>query len=86
MAGPALPPTEAAVLQTLLTAEGRVVSRETIVRESGLGHLSERRTDAIIASLRHRLGVTSIVTVRQRGWRLEIAIAERARQLLSESL
>lgn len=81
-----LAPTEAAVLQTLLAAEGRVVSRETIVRDAGLGHLSPRRTDAVIASLRRRMGAETLITVRQRGWMLTLAGAELARTLLPPSL
>lgn len=81
-----LPPTEAAVLRTLLAAKGRVVSRETIVRDGGLGHLSARRTDAVIASLRRRLGADAVLTVRQRGWMLTLAGAELARTLLPPSL
>ena len=81
-----LPPTEVAVLRTLLAAEGRVVSRDTIVRDGGLGHLSARRTDALVASLRRRLGEESILTVRQRGWMLSAEGANRARAALSASL
>ena len=81
-----LPPTETAVLRALLAAEGRVVSRETIVRDSGLGHLSPRRTDAVIASLRRRLGAESVITVRQRGWMLTLDGVKLARTLLPPSL
>lgn len=62
------------------------MSRTTIARDSGLGHLSARRTDAVIASLRKRLGEDSLVTVRQRGWVLTDDGAKRARELLAASL
>lgn len=81
-----LSPADAAVLRTLLGAEGRVVSRATIARDCGLAHLSARRTDAVISSLRKRLGGDCLVTVRQRGWILSEAGAKRAREVLAASL
>lgn len=81
-----LSPTEEAVLRTLLSAEGRVMSRTTIARDSGLGHLSARRTDSVIATLRVRLGEDSVVTIRQRGWMLTAVGTVRAREALSWSV
>ena len=86
MPGTPLPAADAAVLRTLLASEGRVMSRTTIARDSGLGHLSTRRTDAVIASLRKRLGDDCLVTVRQRGWILSEDGAKRAREVLAASL
>jgi DNA-binding response OmpR family regulator len=57
-----------AVLDVLTARRGKVVSRATIAREAGLGHLHSRRPDASIAAIREVLGVDSVVTVRGRGW------------------
>lgn len=86
MASGPLPPTESAVLEALVRAGGKVVSRATIVRDGGLGHLSTRRTDAAIVALRRLLGADSVITVRQRGWRLDPACLDRARAALEASL
>ncbi|MFM9225594.1 MAG: winged helix-turn-helix domain-containing protein [Actinomycetota bacterium] len=86
MAPSSLSATEEAVLRTLLAGKGRVVSRETIVRDSGLGHLSARRADSVVAALRRRLGSDALVTVRQRGWMLPVVGAELARSMLPPSL
>ncbi|MFM8625627.1 MAG: winged helix-turn-helix domain-containing protein [Actinomycetota bacterium] len=81
-----LSPTEQAVLRALLSADGRVVSRATIARDCGLGHLSARRADSVVAALRRRLGSDALVTVRQRGWMLTVIGAELARSMLPPSL
>jgi DNA-binding response OmpR family regulator len=65
-----LGPLDRAVLDVLLDARGRVVSRHEIARRTGLTDRSARRCDAILVSLRRTLGADSIRTVRSRGWML----------------
>jgi len=81
-----LSPTEQAVLRALLSADGRVVSRATIARDCGLGHLSARRADSVVAALRQRLGSDALATVRQRGWMLTAEGVVSARLMLADSL
>ena len=66
----ALSKVDRAVLEVLAARRGRVVSRATIAREAGLGHLHPRRPDASIAAIRDVLGADAVVTVRGRGWML----------------
>jgi DNA-binding winged helix-turn-helix (wHTH) protein len=61
---------EAAVLDVLRAARGRVVSRQDLSRLAGLTGLSPRRVDAILVGVRRVLGEDAVVTVRGRGWRL----------------
>lgn len=68
MAG--LTPRERAVLDVLARHRGTVVPRAVLAAEAGVGDLSERRADALIAGLRRALGPDAVVTVRGRGWRL----------------
>ena len=63
-------PAESAVLQVLADNSGKVVSRATLLRLSGLQHCAPRRCDGIMTSLRRVLGDNAIVTVRGRGWML----------------
>jgi DNA-binding response OmpR family regulator len=65
-----LTPREVAVLTVFLEAGGRVVSRRELMRRSGLREASPRRVDAVIVSLRRKLGEDAVRTVRGRGWML----------------
>lgn len=77
-----LGPTERAVLTVLVSQAGRVVSRQNLVRMAGLAHLSPRRCDTAIVSLRRMLGSTAIQTVRSRGWMLLLSALDEANKLL----
>ena len=59
---------EAAVLAVLVEANGRVVSRQELIRRTGLRDASPRRCDSIVVQLRRTLGEDAIRTVRRRGW------------------
>jgi DNA-binding response OmpR family regulator len=61
--------TERAVLDALLSVNGRVISRAELAERSGLADLSARRVDSILVGLRRHIGTDAIVTVRARGWR-----------------
>jgi DNA-binding response OmpR family regulator len=65
-----LTPREAAVYDALRSRQGRVVSRQELIRLTGFGDLSARRVDAVLVGLRRALGPEAIVTVRVRGWLL----------------
>ena len=69
----ALSPQEVTVLSAL--NDGRVVSRDEIVRAAGLHGLSPRRCDAILVGIRRKLGPDAIRTVRGRGWLLCLPVA-----------
>lgn len=75
----ALRPNERAVLDVLVSANGRVVSRERLTLRAGLQDVSVRRADSIIVELRRVLGQHAIRTVRGRGWCLngDVALAAR---------
>ena len=77
-----LGPTEHAVLEVLVLHAGRVVSRQNLVRMARIGHLSPRRCDTAIVSLRRMLGSTAIQTVRSRGWMLLLSALDEANKLL----
>lgn len=77
-----LGPTEHAVLEVLINHAGRVVSRQNLVRMARIGHLSARRCDTAIVSLRRMLGSTAIQTVRSRGWMLLLSALDEANKLL----
>lgn len=66
----ALSGTDNEVLAVLLRHQGKVVSRATIARQAGIGHLHPRRPDAAVAAIRKVFGEGSVVTVRGRGWML----------------
>jgi DNA-binding response OmpR family regulator len=68
--GAVLSAIEQSVLDVLLSAGGRVVSRESLAERAGLANLSERRVDSVLVALRRALGADSIITVRGRGWRV----------------
>jgi len=60
--------TDVKVLRVLWESQGRVLSRETLMRKAGLDARSARRVDSSIVVLRRALGPDSVRTVRQRGW------------------
>lgn len=64
---------EAAVLDVLRAARGRVVPRAELARAAGLAGLSERRVDGVLVRLRRALPEGVLVTVRGRGWALSAA-------------
>jgi len=63
---------ERAVLDVLVDARGRVVSRTELARRSGLVGSSSRRCDVILVGLRRELGPGVVHNVRGRGWRLHL--------------
>jgi len=63
-----LRPTERAVLDVLIAANGRVLSREHLMLRAGLRDVGPRRADSILVQLRRVLGDDAIRTVRGRGW------------------
>lgn len=65
-----LSPTEMKVLRVLWESQGKVLSRETLMRKAGLDVTSARRVDSSMVVLRRVLGPDSLRTVRQRGWML----------------
>ena len=75
-------PSEVAVLRVLVVNVGRVVSRANLTRMAGLQHLSSRRCDKAIVSLRRVLGPTAIETVRSRGWMLVLSALVEANMFL----
>lgn len=70
------------VLRLLVANEGRVVGREYLARESGIGASSARRIDTCLVSLRRVLGSGCLLTVRRRGWMLTTAGLALAAELL----
>lgn len=77
-----LGPSELAVLDVLVDAAGRVISRHEIARRAGIADQSARRCDAIMVTLRRALGQDSIRTVRSRGWMLHREQVPHAQSLL----
>lgn len=73
-----LTPQERAVYDVLAANAGRVLSRSEIAQAAGIADLSERRCDALIVGIRRRLGQDSVITVRRRGWRLNVDALEWA--------
>ena len=65
-----LPPAQRSVLEVLIAAEGRVVSRERLTRRAGLRDVSPRRVDSLLSALRKELGDDVLTNVRGRGWSL----------------
>jgi DNA-binding winged helix-turn-helix (wHTH) protein len=65
-----LSPTETKVLRVLWESQGKVLSRETLMRKAGLDVSSARRVDSSMVVLRRVLGPDSVRTVRRRGWML----------------
>lgn len=71
------------ILDALLQQEGRVTSRDTLMRLAAVDSLTNRRVDVSIVMLRKVLGADSVLTVRQRGWMLTDAGLSAAHNLLS---
>jgi DNA-binding response OmpR family regulator len=63
---------ERAVYDVLARNAGRVLSRAEIAREAGISNLSERRCDSLIVGIRRRVGADAILTVRRRGWMINV--------------
>jgi DNA-binding response OmpR family regulator len=62
---------ELIVLEILVQARGRVVSRCELRRRAGLAAASERRCDVVLVGLRRALEPGAVQNVRGRGWRLD---------------
>jgi len=67
---------ERAVLFALAERAGKVVSRRELARQVGIAELSERRCDSLLVGVRRVLGPDAIVTVRSRGWMLQLEALE----------
>jgi len=62
---------ELALLEVLVEARGRVVSRPELRRRAGLVGASDRRCDVVLVGLRRALGPGVVTNVRGRGWRVD---------------
>lgn len=71
------------ILEALVQQEGRVTSRETLMRLAAIESVTNRRVDVSMVSLRRVLGADSIKTVRQRGWMLTVSGLTAAHNLLA---
>lgn len=78
--------TDLSILRVLSDSKGRVVSRESILRLTGLDNVSARRVDASLVVLRRVLGPESIITVRRRGWILSDEAHKAAEKLFSHGI
>jgi len=78
--------TDLSILRVLTDSQGRVVSRESILRLAGLDNVSARRADASVVVLRRVLGAESIITVRRRGWMLSDEAHKATVQLLAREI
>ncbi len=72
-----------AILKALVTNSGRILSRKQILQFAGLVGVAERRCDASLVTLRRELGVSSVITVRGRGWMLHPDAMSIAQGLLA---
>jgi DNA-binding response OmpR family regulator len=79
-----LSPTEMKVLRVLWESQGKVLSRETLMRKAALDASSARRVDSSMVVLRRVLGPDSLRTVRQRGWILTEEGFQAAARFLAE--
>jgi DNA-binding response OmpR family regulator len=61
---------ELAVLDVLSAHAGRVVTRTTLARSTGMRGLGPRRIDAVLVAVRRHVGPERLVNVRNRGWML----------------
>jgi len=66
-----LGPKELAVLQVLMAAGGRVVSRTELRRRAGLVGTSPTRCDKLLVNVRRAVGPSVVQNVRGRGWRID---------------
>jgi DNA-binding response OmpR family regulator len=71
------------ILDALMEQQGRVTSRDTLMRLAAVDSLASRRVDVSIVALRKVLGPESIITVRQRGWMLTPVGLREAEMLVS---
>lgn len=71
------------ILDALLLQEGKITSRDTLMRLAAVESLTNRRVDVSIVMLRKVLGPDSIQTVRQRGWMLTETGLVAAHELLT---
>ena len=60
---------ELVLLQILVEAGGRVVSRTELRRRAALS--SDRRCDDLLVNVRRVIGADAVQNVRRRGWRLD---------------
>jgi DNA-binding response OmpR family regulator len=67
---------EQALLDVLIEARGRVVSRAELRRRAGLAAASDRRCDVVLVGLRRALGPGAVTNVRGRGWRVDPSILD----------
>jgi DNA-binding response OmpR family regulator len=79
-----LSPTEMKVLRVLWESQGKVLSRETLMRKAALDASSARRVDSSMVVLRRVLGPDSLRIVRQRGWILTEEGFQAAARFLAE--
>jgi DNA-binding response OmpR family regulator len=56
------------VLVLLMRRAGRVVSRETLLRETGRGAIVDRAIDVHVSHIRQKIGADRIKTVRGAGY------------------
>lgn len=84
--GQGLSPADISVLRVLVKNEGRVVSRESLVRMAGLDSSSARRVDVSLVTIRRVLGPDTVRTVRSRGWILTDLGLSVARIALGDAL
>jgi DNA-binding winged helix-turn-helix (wHTH) protein len=78
--------TDLSILRVLSDSQGRIVSRESILRLAGLDNVSARRADASLVVLRKVLGADSVITVRRRGWMLSDEAHKAAVKLLAREI
>lgn len=64
-----LDPREAAILQTLRSNAGKVVTRTELAQAAGLRQ-HPRRVDVHLVNVRRHLGDGHLINVRSRGWML----------------
>jgi DNA-binding response OmpR family regulator len=74
------------ILDALLQQEGRITSRDTLMRLAAVESLTNRRADVSIVAIRRILGPDSITTVRQRGWMLTDSGVSAAQNLLASQV
>jgi DNA-binding winged helix-turn-helix (wHTH) protein len=67
---------ELLLLQALVEAKGRVVSRTELKRRAGLAGGSDRRCDVLLVNVRRAVGPEVVQNVRRRGWRVDVSALE----------